>query len=88
MSKRKGKGFSKERLQGLYANHYRVGHNAYEFVIDFGQWYEGDAQARFHTRITTSPRYAKELCDLLLQSLQAYERSFGAIGDHDQAPEK
>jgi hypothetical protein len=26
-----------EELEGQYANHYRVGYNAFEFLIEFGQ---------------------------------------------------
>ncbi len=70
---------SKQRAHGQYANHYRIGHNAYEFVIDFGQLYEGDNEGRFHTRIVTNPRYAKELRNLLSISIKTYEESFGAI---------
>ena len=70
-----------EGLQGRYANHYRVGYNTYEFVIDFGQLYEGDNEALFHTRIVTSPRYAKELYKILSESIGGYERTFGSISD-------
>ncbi len=84
MSKRKGKDRAgKETSHALYANHYRVGHNAYEFVIDFGQWYEGDAEAQFHARIVTSPRYAKELCNILTRSIAAYEQRFGTVREEE-----
>ena len=69
----------KQGVRGQYANHFRVGHNAYEFVIDFGQLYEGDDKALILTRIITSPRYAKDLRNILSESLDTYEQTFGPI---------
>jgi len=70
-----------KELEGKYANHYRVGQNAFEFVIDFGQFYEENEQARFHTRIITSPAYAKELLVTLREAIETYEQNFGIIYD-------
>ena len=67
--------------QGVYTNHFKVGFNAFEFVIDFGQAYEDAAIEISHTRIVTGPAYAKALALLLLQSLASYEASFGHIPD-------
>jgi hypothetical protein len=67
--------------QGLYTNSFKVGFNAFEFVIDFGQAYEDAEYETAHTRIVTGPAYAKALAALLLQSLASYEASFGAIPD-------
>lgn len=67
--------------QGVYANHFKVGFNAFEFLIDFGQAYEDAAFERSHTRIVTGPVYAKALATLLLQSLASYEAAFGRIPD-------
>ena len=39
------------RLEGKYANYFKVGHNAFEFVLDFGQYYPANGEAQFHTRI-------------------------------------
>jgi hypothetical protein len=70
-------------LQGQYANYYRVGFNAFEFVVDFGQVYEGQAHPQLHTRIVTSPVYAKELLRILSSSVQDFERTYRIIGDED-----
>jgi hypothetical protein len=43
-----------ELLEGKYANYFKVGYNAFEFVIDFGQCYSDDEEAQLHTRIITS----------------------------------
>jgi len=70
-------------LEGQYANHYRVGYNAFEFVIEFGQFNEGNSTARFHTRIISNPIYAKQLLGLLAESIKTYENKFGAISDEE-----
>ena len=67
------------KLEGQYANYFKVGHNAYEFVIDFGQYYPGTEEAELYTRIITSPAYAKSLLETLRESIEQYKQSFGAI---------
>ena len=64
--------------EGRYANYFEVGHNDIEFVLDFGQFFS-DSEKVLHTRIITSPIYAKALLELLRDSLDRYERSFGVI---------
>ncbi len=68
-----------ERLEGKYANYFKVGHNAYEFVIDFGQYYHETDQAELSTRIITSPVYAKIFLKILVQSIEQYEIKYEAI---------
>jgi len=65
-----------DEIEGRYSNYFLVGHNAFEFVIDFGQMYTG-MQECIHTRIITTPAYAKELLKTLRESLDQYERQFG-----------
>jgi hypothetical protein len=52
-------------LEGQYANYFKIGYNAYEFVIDFGQYYSESEDAHIQTRIVTSPAYAKALLNTL-----------------------
>lgn len=59
--------------EGRYANVFKVGFNAYEFVIDFGQQYDA-GEARTHTRIVTSPAMAQNLRDVLDRSVREYGR--------------
>src|SRR5262245_9068834 len=73
-------------LLGRYANYFEVGHNAFEFLLDFGQFYAEDGRARVHTRIIMSPTYAKALFRTFEQSLVRYEQSFGSIEDHLPPP--
>lgn len=67
-------------LEGRYANFFQVGHNAFEFVFEFGQANMREA-VRYHTRIVTSPAYAKQFLKLMHESIEKYEQAFGAIPD-------
>jgi hypothetical protein len=62
-------------LEGQYANYFKIGSNAYEFVIDFGQVYSQDEDAHIHTRIVTNPAYARALLDTLQDSINKYDQS-------------
>ncbi|MCF6147079.1 MAG: DUF3467 domain-containing protein [Candidatus Kuenenia sp.] len=64
-------------LVGQYANAFKIGHNAFEFVIDFGQ--SCSKNETFHTRIVSSPYYANVLLKILRESVERYEQTFGAI---------
>jgi hypothetical protein len=67
------------QVEGRYANSFHVGHNAAEFVVDFGQYFPADAAEQMHTRIITNPAYAKALLGVLAESIAAYELAFGPI---------
>ena len=67
------------RPEGRYSNYFKVGHNAFEFVLDFGQFYPENVNAQLHTRIVTSPNYARALLETLRESIEQYEKTFGAI---------
>lgn len=67
------------QLEGRYANYFKVGHNAYEFVIDFGQYHAENDQAELYTRIIANPAYARELLRLLSDSMAQYEKEFGRV---------
>lgn len=68
-----------EELEGRYANAFKVGQNAFEFVIDFGQSYAEGEKECFHTRIVTSPFYANILLKTLQESIEQHEQTFGSI---------
>ncbi len=70
---------SEGHTDGRYANHFSVGHNALEFVIEFAQFYRERADIDSHTRIVTLPQYAKALSQTLRESLDRYEQTFGPI---------
>ena len=72
------------KLQGRYANYFKVGYNAFEFVLDFGQFYADDEAAQLHTRIITTPSYAKFLLETFQESIAQYEQSYGMITRNDE----
>ena len=67
------------QIEGRYSNYFRIGFNAFEFLLDFSQMYPEDKEAKLHTRIITSPAYVKSLSKVLCKSIKQYERTFGAI---------
>lgn len=83
MNKERASSEEARDLEGRYANYFKIGYNAFEFVLDFGQLYNGDERAQFHTRIITSPAYVKRVLELLQISIDDYEKSFGIISGKD-----
>ena len=67
------------KLEGKYANYFAVGYNAHEYIFDFGQNYSESETAKLHTRIITSPAYAKTLLEMLGDSIDQYEQYHGII---------
>jgi hypothetical protein len=71
-------------IEARYSNYLDVGHSAFEFLLDFGQHYESDeGTGRIHTRIVTSPYYAKQFARLLEQALHGYEAVHGDIPNEE-----
>lgn len=70
------------RLESRYANYFKVGHNAFEFVMEFGQFYDdGEDRETIHSRIVTSPTYAKHLLQTLSHAIGQYETDYGTIDE-------
>jgi hypothetical protein len=67
------------KLNGRYANIFKVGYNAFEFVFDYGQSQEDSGDSSIHTRIVTSPAYAKTFLKLLERSIEQYKEKYGII---------
>lgn len=55
-----------------YANYFRVGFNAAEFVLDFCQAYEGAGEPTSVCRVVITPAGARELQALIEGSLAEY----------------
>ena len=66
-----------KQAEARYANYFKVGYTAFEFILEFGQFYSGESEPDPHTRIVTSPAYASSLLILLQDSLTRYETTFG-----------
>ncbi len=71
-------------LEGRYANSFKVGQNAFEFIIDFGQSHVEGKREIFHTRIVSSPFYANIQLKTLQESIRRYEKVFGTIPEGDE----
>ena len=79
-TKREGKSLKKslnqcDELEGIYANTFKVGYNAYEFVIDFGQYFDDKGNENFHTRIITNPKYVESFSEILRESIKKFKDS-------------
>jgi hypothetical protein len=74
------------RLEARYANYFQVGHNAFEILLDFGQFYAEVSEPSLHTRIITSPAYAKALARTLESALARHEQAYGVIPDPEEGP--
>ena len=72
------------QVEGRYANYFKVGHNPFEFLLDFGQFYPEGEQPQLHSRIITSPIYAKALLETLRESVDRYEQTFGPIHEESR----
>lgn len=72
---------SKGAKEGRYANFFQIGHNAFEFLLEFGQQDRG-----IHTRIYVSPQYARVLSDLLLETLRQHEHEFEVKQSREPRP--
>ena len=66
--------------KGLYANYFEVGQTNFEFVIDFGQRYRGQPPSACHTRIVTSPVYARALLRTLNGAIARHGKPAKAKG--------
>jgi hypothetical protein len=73
-------------VEARYANHFQVGHNEYEFIVDFDQFcfegagdsHESVPQTRI-VRIVMGPAFAKSLLDTLTRAVAEYEQLHGTI---------
>jgi hypothetical protein len=76
-------------MESRFTNYFQIGHNSCEMVIDCGCFYESEAVPSIHTRVTTTPQYAKALLETLVQALSDYEAAHGVIagGERGQASE-
>ena len=68
-------------VEGRYVNYFKIGHNAFELIIDCGQCYADNEEPQLHIRIVTSPAYGKALLKTLRDSLEEYEKAYGRIGE-------
>jgi hypothetical protein len=70
--------------KGNYSNYLKIGQNAFEFLFDFGQFYYESEEAHFHTRIITSPIYAKAFLKILENCIAQYEQTYSIIPETEE----
>jgi hypothetical protein len=70
-----------------YTNYFEVGHNPYEFLIDFGQFQPEASGVVLHTRIAVGPTHAKLLAAMLHNAVGQYETDNGPIADAADTPD-
>ena len=80
MDSERRSGQANNPLEGRYANYFKIGYNAFELIIDFGQCYADNEEPQLHTRIITSPAYGKAVLKALRDSLDQFEKIYGPIG--------
>ena len=68
-------------LMAVYANYFKVGHNAFEFLIDFGQFQHEISKVRMHSRMVCGPVHAKLMAQLLTSAISRFEAEHGAIAN-------
>lgn len=81
-----GEPFGTEERSGPewhYANCIRVGHNAFKFMLDFGQMSENSSAPKYGIRIVGDPPFAKSLWRMLGEAIGEYEQTFAAIPDRE-----
>lgn len=62
-------------LEARYANYLQIGYSQEEVVLEFGQAYdESQGDPMIHTRLVTTPAFAREFLRLLKRSVQENER--------------
>jgi hypothetical protein len=57
----------------FFTNHFSIGYNDEEFVLQFGRMYEGQHSPAVVFTVITTPGYARRLRDLLNESLNRYD---------------
>ena len=67
------------RVIADYANYFEVGHNAFEFLIDFGQVDPQSGDVNINSRIAVGPNHAKLFLVLLTKAMTQFESEFGII---------
>lgn len=68
-----------QSVTASYANYFEVGHNAFEFLIDFGQIDPCTGQFNIGNRIAVGPTHAKLFSRLLASAVNQYEMQFEPI---------
>lgn len=75
---------SEEIAEGSYANLAIITHSHAEFVIDFVNVMPGTPKSKVKSRIILTPQHAKRFMKALVENIERYESSNGAIKDLEE----
>jgi hypothetical protein len=63
----------RQAIVGKSANHFELAFTATEFLLDFGQAYEGLGEPLIHTRIIMTPASAKAFSEMMQSIVSQFE---------------
>ena len=72
---------TEEVAEGTYANLAIITHSHAEFVIDFVNVMPGTPKSKVKSRIIFTPQHAKRFMKAMIENIQRYEATNGAIKD-------
>lgn len=75
---------SEEVAEGSYANLAIITHSHAEFVIDFVNVMPGTPKSKVKSRIIFTPQHAKRFMKALIENINRYEGTNGAIKDLEE----
>jgi hypothetical protein len=75
---------SEEMAEGQYANLAIITHSHAEFVLDFVNVMPGTPKSKVKSRIILTPQHAKRLMNALMDNIEKFEASHGAIKDLEE----
>ena len=67
------------QMEARCANHFEVVFTDSEFLLNFGQLFDGETEPLIHTKVVVTPRSARTLGSMLESLIECYEAMFGAI---------
>jgi hypothetical protein len=70
---------SDEIADGIYANTAFIASNKSEFILDFARYLPGNTRGKIVSRVVMNPINAKAFLKALSESVERYEKDFGAI---------
>ncbi len=74
----------KNTIPIIHVDAFRIGYDAYKFILDLGLVAPNDRSAQFQMRVIISPDNSKDLTELLLGSIREYDKWYGRIDVNDK----
>lgn len=68
----------------VFTNHFSIGFNDEEFILEFGRMYESQASPTLLFTAITTPGYVRRLRDLLSESIEKFEQRQAPPGNVTQ----